>query len=571
MNGEAIRHTLDRMARDPDQGGAFVFDLVDDGAADDHEAPLAGSGGPGDGGPADGGPADSGEVPGGEAPGRLSGRARVLAPVAALLAVAVGTGFVVDGLQENARMERMRDAPGGIVDVSSPLAETWTWDGPVGSARAISAGQDREVALIGDLLAFVSDGELVALEPATGDVAWRAALGSDPDCGPMGAAGWSEVSTSTLVCLSGPAEDREAMVVGPDGVVAAGRPLDAADERRHGHPRPGPDGLVLRAKRVGTEPVDGLGDAECTVATGECVGSVDAGRDLELRAEDAVTGEERWSVVVPFRSTQASHCNSWSGSPWDGSDAMAGLDEMIDADALSAHITGRLVQLYGCGIEAAVTATGAVLGLDIEPGAGAVDSLRTGGYLGFRYEDEVRTTRYTAEGDVIAEVDGYVFEPWTVDGAGPGTLLASADGSRLRALEPDGTPRWETEMPTGAQVFFAQVAGTAVVGTGSGVVHGLDVATGEQLWTWNGSGRGDGRSSDGLFVMRGFTDGESVLLVTQSGSGGHGLVALDAFSGEVAWEQEASTDVGDAAFTTGLVPVDGNLLEIAPDGVRGLG
>ncbi|WP_460885898.1 outer membrane protein assembly factor BamB family protein [Promicromonospora xylanilytica] len=550
------------MARDPDQGGAFVFDLVDDGAADDHKAPLAGSG-------TDGGEAPDGEA-GAAASGRPGGRARVLAPVAALLAVALGTGFVVDGLREDARRERMRDVPGGIVDVSSPLVEKWTWEGPVGSARAISEGRENEVALVGDLLTFVSDGELVALDPATGGVAWTAPLGADPDCGPAGAAGWSEVSTSTLVCLSGPAEDREAMVVGPDGVVAAGRPLAGADERRHGHARPGPDGLVLRAKRVGPEPVGGLGDADCTTTTGECVGSVEAGRDLELRAEDALTGEERWSVTVPFRTTEAGHCNNWSGSSWDGSDAMAGLDDMIDADAFSAHITGRLVQLYGCGIEAAVTATGVALGLDIEPGTGAVNSLRAGGYLAFRYEGEMRTTRYTAEGKVDRELDGYVFEPWTVDEPGPGTLLTAVDGERLRALEPDGTPRWETEMPTGAQGFFAQVAATAVIGTGTGTVYGLDLTTGEELWTWNGSDRGDGRT-DGLYVMRGFTDGQSVLLVTQSGSGGLGLVALDPLSGEVVWEQEASTDVGDAAFAVGLVAVDGNLLEIAPDGVRGLG
>jgi outer membrane protein assembly factor BamB len=555
------------MARDPDQGGAFVFDLVDDDAAD-LEAPHAlsdtATGGEPDG--AETGSAGSGAM------GALGGRARAVAPVAALLAIVLGTGFAVDSLRDDLRMERMRDMPRGVVDVSSPLEETWAWEGAIGSAQGRLQGRGNDVALLGDLLAFQSGRELVALDPATGDEAWVVALGADPDCGPMGAAGWAEVATPTLVCLTGSATDREAMVIGPDGVVAAGRPLGAGADRRYGRARPGPDGMVLRAKRVGPEPAGGLGDAECTETTWECTGTVESGRDLELRAEDAVTGTERWTVTIPFRPTAADQCNNWSSTSWGSAvtGSMTGLSEMIDADAFGAQITDELVQLYGCGLSAGVTVAGGVLGLGIEPGTGGVISLRAGGYIEYRYDDdEVRTILYTADGDVVGEVDGYLSEPGAADGSGPGVLLAPGSGG-LRAYEADGTPLWDVAAPADTQRFLAQVAGSVIAGSWTGAVYGLDQATGDERWAWNATDSTDGRPGE-VYVLQGFTDGRSVLLVTQNGAGGAGLVALDVLSGELVWERPATTGAGDGAFASGLVALDGNLVEVSSDGVRGLG
>ncbi|MEU4360832.1 PQQ-binding-like beta-propeller repeat protein [Promicromonospora sp. NPDC023987] len=554
------------MARDPDQGGAFVFDLVDDDTAD-LDAPLARSGTAAGSDP-DGAEIDTGEpAPSAE----LGRRARALAPVAAVLAIVLGTGFAIDGLRDDRRMERMRDVPGGVVDVSSPLEETWAWEGAVGSPLVTAQGRGNDVALLGDLLAFQSGRELVALDPATGDEAWVIPLGSFPDCGPTGAAGWDEVTTPTLVCLTGSPEAREAMVIGPDGVIAGGRPLDAADERRYGHARPGPDGLVLRAKRVGPEPAEGSGDAECTESW-ECTGTVESGRDLEVRAEDAVTGEERWTATVPFRPTPAEQCNNWSGISWDSADSAMDLDEMIDTDSFGAQFTGGLVQLHGCGVTAGLTSGGEVLGLETEPGAGGVISLRAGGYIEYEYDDDgVRTTLYASDGGVVDEVDGYVSEPGALDSPEPGALLAfGGEESRLRAYGTDGTMLWDAAALDGAQVFIAQVGGSAIVGSWSGAVYGLDLANGEERWTWGDPDPNDEGPGD-LFVTRGFTDGRSVLLVTHGGAGASGLVALDALSGELLWERPGSTDLDEAGFMNGMVAVDGNLLEITPQGVRGLG
>lgn len=567
------------MARDPDEGGAFVFDLVDDDVAGS-DAPSTSSDRSGTEDP-DG----DGLGAGAPLPGTLSHRLRLLAPVAAALAIALGTGFAVDGVRDGARMERVRAAHGGVVDVTSPLEEAWAWSGPVGPAGAMEEGRWNEVAVLGDLLAFQSNDDLVALEPATGDEAWRIRLGADADCGPQGTAGWSEAVTRRLVCVAGAGADRTAVVIGPEGAVSAERVLGAADERRYGAARPGPDGTVLRARRVGPEPPAGADDAACT-SPGDCTGTVDTGRSLRLRAEDAATGEERWSVTVPFRSTRADQCTNWYATHWDGSNNVMDLDDMLDQDGFGARITSNLVQLYGCGIESAVTGDGVRLGAETEPGTGGIGSLRSGGYLGHAFDGSMVTTLYDADGDLVREVDGYVLEPTAVDGSERDTLLVSGEavgsgvseesgtfGMRLRSLAPDGTPRWDAATPSDAQLFLAQAGGAAIFQTGAGEVRALDLATGQERWTWDPAEPDDEYPSD-LYVSRAFTDGQSVLLVIETSYGGVGLVALDILSGEVAWEQygaESTVDGNIPGPSAGMVAVGGNLLEVAPGGVRGLG
>jgi hypothetical protein len=558
------------MARDPEPGGAFVFDLVDDDAVDPASPlalPAAAAGGEPDGEQPDVDGAAPGEPPAGS--GRML---RGVAPVAAVLAIVLGTGLGMDGVRDAARSERMREVHGGVVDVSGPLTETWAWQGDVGSRTAVEEGLGVEVAVLGDVLAFESGGELVALSAATGAEEWVVPLGADPDCGPTGSAGWGQVTTSALVCLAGPDTDRAVTVVGPDGAVSAPRVLDPADTRRFGEPRPGPGGTVVRAERTGRAPTSGLGDGRCT-ELGECTGTVRAGRDLTVRAEDAVTGEERWHVTVPFRPTPADQCANWYGTSWDGSGTAVDLNSMLDPGGFGARITDRLVQLYGCGVEAVITSDGIALGTEIEPGTGSVESLRDGGYTSYSYSGEVRTVLYDSAGTVVGEIDGYAAEPGSVDGSGPDTLLGVGEpGARVTAYEPDGTPRWDAEVTTDAQNFLAQVAGTAVILTGGGTVRALDLESGEEQWAWRGTDADDYGAD--LYVSRSFTDGQFVLLVVENGYGSAGLVSLDVVSGEVVWEQhgeEAVLDGSGQIGGSGLLAIDGNLLEVMPDGVRGLG
>ena len=564
------------MARDPDEGDAFVFDLVDDDAATgDVPTDPPGSGTTPDAGFAADDPGASGS------PGR---KRRAAAQVAAVLAIVLGTGLAVEGIRDDARIERMRDVPGGVADVSAPLEETWVWDGAVGSGESATA----DVVVLGRLLAFRSDDGLVALDPATGHEAWTVRLRGNADCGPMVSPAGTDPASEALVCLQGTGfgAEREVVAVGSDGVTTAPRVLDAADTRRYGLPHVGPDGTVLRAKRAGPLSVIDVGDAECTAA-GECAGTVEAGRDLLLRAEDAATGVARWTVTVPFRAADAVQCaRTFSGS-WGGSDTRLVLSGQLTPDTFGARVTGGLVDLNGCGIEASVTSDGVVLGSEIEPGRGGVIRLGATRFAGVSFEGVTRASLYTADGDVVGEVTGYPLSPEATDEVGPATLLAVDEPARrLRAFEPDGTPRWDIVLQSGGQEFLAQVGDTAVVTSGAGTVRGLDLATGAERWVWDGSApvsADDGGYFGSVHVVQAFTDGESVLLLTERAAGGgtQGLVALDATSGAVLWDRAgggpittfdlSEGDIVEQGVVGDLIAVDGNLLEVTPRGVRGLG
>jgi outer membrane protein assembly factor BamB len=555
------------MARDPDEGDAFVFDLVDDDAATG--AVSADPAGPG-AGPAAADPAASGS------PGR---KRRATAQVAAVLAVVLGTGLAVEGVRDHARIERMRDIPGGVADVSSPLEETWEWHGTVGPGGGIS-----DVAVLDDVLALESDGELVALDPVTGEEAWTVELREDAECGPTAAPAQSDLMTSSLVCLQGEGADREVLVVGPRGASSVPRALDPTDTRRYGPPRVGPDGAVLRAERVGPLSTIDVAGAQCTDG-GECTGTVASGRDLVLRAEDAATGTERWQVTVPFRAADAAQCARTFGGSWGSSESRLVFSGALAPDAFGGWAMPDRIDLNGCGIQVGVTPSGAVLGTELEPGTGGIASLGAGRYAVTRFDGVARATLYAADGDVIGEVTGYPLASRATDGVEPALLLGVDEtGRRLRAYGPDGAPRWDITLQSGGQEFLAQVGDTAVVTTGAGSVRGLDLATGAEEWIWDGSdpaSGGDGGYFGSVYVAQAFTDGESVLLLIESDSGGmRGMVALDAASGAVVWDRPgggtgaldpANGDPAGQGIVGYLVAVDGHLLEITPRGVRGLG
>lgn len=556
------------MARDPDGSEAFVFDLVHSDPGDPGVPSALRLGGARDLEENDSA-ADGPQASGGAGRGGPDRSLRRYGLVAAVLAIVLGTGLVVDGVRDDARVERMRDVPGGVVDVTSPLEETWSWDGDTISQDSLADGDLVQVAVLGDLLVLETDGGLLALRPATGEEAWTVPLGADPECGPTGTPWWSELVTSAVVCLQGSGPGREVIAVGPDGVASAPRTLEVGDARRHGVPHPGPDGTVLRAVRVGPASAVDLGDAECADRV-ECTGTVEAGRDLVLRAEDAVTGEVRWSTTVPFRAMEAEDCRA---VPDGQSDDGRPSDE-LDADAFSTWATADLVIALGCGVPWAVlSADGVRLG-DQAAGPTSAVSLDTGGYVVETSEvsdDAVSSTLFSSSGEVVAEIAGYVSRPETVDEPDATTLLAAdPSGARLLSYGVDGTLRWDVAVEERGTGFLAQVAGTAVRLTVDGTVQGLDLATGDPWWSWDPPVGEDGRPQGHAEVSQAFTDGRSLLLLLHGGSVGAGLVSLDVASGDVVWDGSADGVVSPGQ-DAGLVAVDGNLMEVRPTGVRGIG
>jgi outer membrane protein assembly factor BamB len=560
------------MGRDRAEGGAFVFDLVDgdaDGGAGPDDLPGPDVRPDPDARP---GPEDAPrpeDAPDGGSPAR-SGSAlwwRRLAPVAAVVAVVLGTGYAVEGIGDAERIDRVRVVDGGVADLSSPLEELWAWDGGVGSSSYLQDMGEVQVAVLDGLLVLVSEGDLVALEPASGEQEWSVPLGVAPDCGPVGYPVWADVVTETVVCLQGADEDREVIAVGPDGVASRPRPLDAADTRRYGPARPGPDGTVLRARRVGPASAVDLGDAVCS-QTGDCTGTVESGRDIHLRAEDAVTGAERWDVTAPFVTTPAADCQPWQGAVWGEGTDLEIDQSVLRPEAFTARIGPDLVDLYGCGAAASVTANGVLLRRGEVTGAGETVRLSTGGYAVATFDPETRTTIYSAEGEALRAVPAYVYAARLVDGSG--MLLGWHEGARgPRAYEPDGTPRWDATRGSVSGYFAAEVGGTAVVLGDDGVVHALDTATGDELWARDLSEV----TSDphwGNWFFQAFTDGRHVVLLVQGEAEGIDLVSLDTLSGRIVWEQPL-TDVVSLPESAVLVAVDGHLLAVTPTGVRRLG
>lgn len=553
------------MARDADGAGPVVFDLVDDDGSYD-DAPVVVPGGPA--GPG----AGPGEVPP-EAGDPLSGgpgrRLRTLMPVAAVLAVVLGTGFAVDGVRAAERIERIREAPGGVVDVSSPLGRTWTWTPEAGADEL--AGEMMLADLEG-LLAFLSEGELVALDPASGEEVWSLPLGEDAACGPTGYAGAPGYRTSGLVCLQGGAADREAVTVGPDGVVSESRRLDPADDRRYGEPLPGPEGTVLRAKRLGPGSAVDVGDARCSETNGECSGTVEAGRDLLLRAEDAVTGDERWSMTIPFRATAAQGCTPWFGYPWSGWEVPA--EETLAPDMFGARIGAELVDVWGCGVSASVTPGGVLLRTEGLTGSGSGVAFGDGRYGAVTATDGApRTALFASDGTVVGEILGFSTGPRTTDGLDEPTLLAGAPtGTHLRSYTTDGSLRWEVAVrpEAGTAELVAQVGGTLVTNSWTSGFAGLDLATGAERWSWKPGELLDDLAYGLGYVAQTFTDGRSVLLPVQSDSGAVELMSVDATSGELVWNRPLADVVGPGQDVL-LAAVGGHLLAITPEGITGLG
>ncbi|MCP2263309.1 hypothetical protein ACFQHV_03330 [Promicromonospora thailandica] len=553
------------MTRDPEPGGAFVFDLVDDA-----EGPADPSGGAGAGGSDDGpgdraadGPGAEGEGAGPvQPPARDRGRyLRVVGPVAALLAVVLGTGLAVEGVRDGARMERVREVPGGVVDLSVPLEQTWEWRGDVGPEQTADDWPMTVVAVLGGSIVFPSDEDVVALDPASGDLLWTVPLGDNPICGPLGAVHWGEVTARRLTCVAGPPLARVARVIEADGTVSAERTLDAADDARYGSVRPGPDGLLVRARRVGPPDAVDVSAARCT--DDGCTGTVEDGRDLTLRAEEVGTGEVRWTVTVPFRPTGADLCTGWYESSWSGGNQNRTYDSTIDAESFGGTVTDGLVQLQGCGVESAVTPDGVVFGLDQDPGTWGVTDLRGGGYAVF--EGDGRTVLRDAAGDVVGETEGYLTQATADDGTAPEVLLTTTEEERS-AVEPDGTTLWTDDTAGVWQLFLARVGRTAVVQTMAGL-EGLDLRTGETLWETVDSEQVG-------FGVRAFTDGRFVMLSDMFG-GGPAMRVVDPVSGDVLWERALpGADVRTGPWAdpdSALVAVAGHVVQITAGGVRGLG
>ncbi|PFG44727.1 putative pyrroloquinoline-quinone binding quinoprotein [Isoptericola jiangsuensis] len=487
----------------------------------------------------------------------------VLVAVVAL----AGTGVVVDAAMDRGREAALREAAGGVVDLSLPPREVWRVDG-VADERAVPGGL---AAVTGDVVAVQRAAELLGVDLETGETRWSVALVDRPGtCGP-GLTFWSDTAevtrSSRVVCLG---QDRAGattvLVVEEDGTVLARRelsePVDLAV--------PGPGASVMTARWVGSPDdvdVQLQGDPMTDLAV---VGDIDDGYDLQVRLEDAVTGEVRWTRTVPFGEVlDEEQCVRWSTG---GRTA-----ELERRGAVEHAVSERLVGVSGCGILAYFTPDGDPLDLSVLADADTesvrqVRPLADGGYAvstGGWGQSGWRHHVLDGQGRLRFVVVGRLLDPWATSGVAADRWLVGQDGVTV-ALDATGAEVWRTRV--GARELLARTSGVAVVLDDRDRVLGLDLADGSVLWVRDDvatepatSGGEDQRTGE---IQSVFTDGTVVATVAPAYTDAAVVSvwrALDVSTGEDLW----SVDLRQDGWGVDLA-VDGHLLRWWPTGLAGL-
>lgn len=489
---------------------------------------------------------------------RLTRRTWLVA--ASVVAVVVVTVAVADVVRDRQRVELMRTSPAGVASLADPPEETWTV--PFDFPAPLDQGTfvDQQLATMDGLLVLppgsaqsyavdASTGaaepvptgfeDLVAVDPGSGEVAWRVTLDESPVCGPTGYDG--STSTDVLVCVHGPADGREVLTIAPDGSTRSRTANLAEGEQVF----PGPEGMAVRVARTG----DAVEDVRCR-PTGVCTPAVlTGGRDVRVVAEDAATGAERWVSTVAFTPVHVINCQG-PGTP------LGEGGRVVDPDHVTVRTGAESVAVDGCGVSATFSMPGVRLDLagSAEPASSWwVNELGDGRFA--LQGDSTNTVVVDERGRTLRTLDGWV----RTDAASPDApddlwFVTRGAGHGLRALRADGSEAWGDRSSRGVLLAGRDV----VVVDRAGRVAGLDRTTGETLWTWSSE------ETAGLARYRALTDGENVALehLSMDGTGEGLLVALDLGTGEQLWS---------APMTGAAIAVDGHIVEITPDGLTGLG
>lgn len=548
----------------PDQQGPVVFELVEGDGPD--TVGTDGAGGHGGDGPGD---ADPDGAPGPRTPRvpRLSRRTRLVA-VATVAVVVLGV-TAVDLVRDHRRADLMRTSPVGVASLADPPERLWTMRFDVAAPRADEGFVDQQLVTMDGLLvmppatvqSYTQDvftgsmdsvragfRDVVAVDPGSGEVAWRVPVDENPVCGPSGYD--ASMTVDALVCLHGPEGAREVLTIAPDGTTRS----RAADLAPGQQVFPGPDGILVRVDRV-TRAEDTVAEVTCN-DLGTCTPSfLNEGRDVRVVAEDAATGAERWTSTVEFTPVETATCQQVVGE--DGATA-------VDVDQVTVRPGAESVTVEGCGVAATLSAQGVRLdraavatadGADADLMSPAWVNELGRGMFGFE-TDSMKTVVVDAEGEVVRTVDGWVRAGmWSPDAPDDLWFVTDpSDGMGFDAVREDGSVAWQDRNSQGILLVGRDV----VVADGGDRVVGLDRETGEQVWVWEGDDMTE------MARYRTVTDGDTVAMVhlPQNGRPGAEVVALDLGTGEEQW----ATPVPGSA-----VAVDGSLVAISRDGLTGLG
>ncbi|WP_402469755.1 outer membrane protein assembly factor BamB family protein [Isoptericola aurantiacus] len=431
----------------------------------------------------------------------------------ALTAVAVvgtaGGVAVLDARADAAHAARMAQMPGGVADLSQPVAETW---------RVETDGGIR--AVLPDGVVVTQDGtDVLALDTATGDEVWRRDVGPSPQCGPQPLlpADYAR-PVDQVVCFHGRG-DRSVTVIDAAGTVLGTRALgdegggvDAANDIAGRGVAPMADGAVADIDQVdrtleAAAPAEALEELDRRRADGTW-------QDPVLRVRDALTGEVRGEATLRVRTAE-----ELEGCRVPGDDGASSV--WLGA---SVWASPSLVQGAICGTSAVLTADGTP--------TEAVVPATGGGYLAFD-DGGTRLVDVHGEGDVV--LPGYVLQPFAIDDTDGPRLVLDVDEGRLAAYDDTGERRWGTDVDrVGIDNVLVRAGGTAVVQRADEIV-GLDLESGEPRWTRTDVGQVTPAAGYGGIAGTAATDGSVALVPYYGDEGGILIVALDLTDGHVVW------------------------------------
>lgn len=472
------------------------------------------------------------------APGSRTPRRPGLPWIAAGVAAVVVAGGLAVGwtIEDHRETARLVGAFGGVVPWGdAPPGELWSVDAPGG--RFAQAGADGVV--------LVENGKVSGVDLGTGEIAWSRDVGPGATCGTDLAWNGSTLRRDDpLVCVSSGSE-RLATVLDDDGTVLGSLSLDGVGSAE-AFAVPGPSGTVVLAERV-AEPAPGAAATTYRLLTLQGTTEdvvVPAGRAARVVAVDVATGEERWEQVVGFVAPEGRPGSCMTSTTTDG------LDEesfSIDADSLSVLVVDGMVHVFGCGVDSLLSSDGTRLQ------APGTDDRRlipagSGGFVSV--SDDPETTRaLDGDGTVRWETGGRYLFPQAVDGSEQDAWFLSTAGRLLAVDAHDGSRLWAADIP--AEQVLVQT-GERVVVTSFLYRRALDLETGQTLWETEVTD-GD-RHSVGAF-----TDGRRFFDRTTSGgqSPDARLTAYDLATGEELWSRD------DVPASDTVVAFGGALLRVA--------
>jgi outer membrane protein assembly factor BamB len=457
----------------------------------------------------------------------LPRRARVAAVAGTVAIVLVGTGgaVVLDARADAAHAERMAALPGGVADLSAPLEQTWEVATDTGAVALLDGG----------LLVTVVGTEALAVDAATGEVAWRQELGQMIECGTtdVWSIGGGMEPQATVTCLVGRPE-RSVVVLGADGEVVGRRDLGVTTVMDSSEPAVREfamitgDGGIAVGDQVDLElssddPQEALEELEALRADGTW-------RDPALRIEDALTGEIRGQGELTLETAAdlaacAAYADNGAGGMW------------ISGGAYGDAFGGASLSL--CDEQLRLDADGTV------SDAGVYGRVALFGDWAMELSEDGSTV--TGPDGEEFFVEGYVMSPGVTDTFGGPFLAVTASGTA--AFAEDGTELWASQDEVQPENFVANVGGVFVVQLAGGRVAALDAATGEERW----NREVDPDAEAFGYPMMSLTDGSTVLLVVGAGSAAR-LVALDLADGRTLWESEIEGD------TSQVLTVDGQVV-----------